>query len=955
MRVFSVSECYAKPGTYSADLVVIGGGERLSKACTLSLSQGHEVSLQAFLQEHRAAQCEEKNYDLTLTGNSTVPNQRFEDVAIAVSGLPEGWYVLSRNAIQVERGTPQSARLTVKAPCDAPLGSYEFSVRASLPNPEFYSEARLVHTIIQGQKILVNPSAQGAETFAACQEEETTAVVKIGNAGRQQDTFRLRLEGPSFAGLEADSVPIRPGQEESVKIRLRPTGQKAGMYPMVLKIEGTSFDFAAQKELQVRLDDCYGVQVTKLEGKESVCAEDAPVYSFRIFNDRPKEIALTATAKGLKGGLDSTKFSLAAGQEKVFTATIDASGIAKEGTSSRNDLAIDLLIDTSGSMAEANGSEAKIGIAKREIIKLVNSISGTYLGLRGFGQGKLCEPSVQLSAVQPLDIEEITKKVSSLEPGGKTPLGQALTASISDFPAGKKKAIIVVSDGKETCDASIDDAAARLADANVTVYAIGFAIDNDGRMELRSVASRTGGKYFDAQDSASLADVLHTISRELDITPSQKGRGVFTLKLDSERFSYEKDFPVEVSDCAAASMALPKLELCAGIAKEDSITLANLGTEKQELRILYQPSWISGPENVSLEPNSRQTVKIKASPGPDERAGTLEVRAISPKITLEERARISFLSNSACFGIDLVLPENSIDANFAVGKKYSLFIGNRSSVGQEVRLSSDNPYLRFANEKATVEAGSRKEVNFFVTPPYDLAESAVITITAATERGFKTSTSIHLIASPRAGFGQGIRVSGIGTIGSAAPDGNYDIMVGFALTNDSNIALELYHSGQPVRDFNGTVQLESTRIGPGKTIAGRLFVDLPKGQAAGKVIVPVSFETSQGTFTRNIEFTYSPAANKGAAVNAGQGVSVGSGFFSLANLSTGMLAGLVAIVILLIAFSAYRTVQSEMSAQSRKEQGAASGAGASSTPVRAASLPSQPSAPKKKSAKGKRK
>ncbi len=662
VKVFSVSECYASPGKFTAKVVVEGDEEKITKDCTLIIEQGHSVGLQISPQEQNASQCEEKIYELLFTNISTIQNQKTENVKINVTGLPEGWYSLDRKSLSVEKGRPERVVLKVKAPCETSLGLHEFSVRASLVNPEFYSETNGTYVISQGQNVsVVLPTAAEAGGFRACQEEKSIAVLKVRNDGKNKDTFRLSLAGPEFASLQSESVTIAPGKEAGVQVNFSPTNEKAGDYPIVLRIEGTSFDYSTMRQTMVRLEDCYGVDVNKLEGADKSCAEEKPVYRFRVLNNRARPIELKPSMHGISARLDTAKISIQPGEEKRFGVELD----------------------------------------------------------------------------------------------------------ISKVP------------------------------------------DNNG----------IGGK----------------------------GVARFTLRLEAEHFTYEKSFSIEVSDCGNASLDLSRLELCKAVQKEESVTIVNLGTQKQEFRLQYSPAWVTGPEKVEVASGSKEKLRLRAEAPEGATDENLVVKAVSEKAEAEAKAGITYLPNRTCFGIDVILPSAEIDSNSAIGKKFSIFVENNGKVTQEVSLSADRRYVKFADETVEVGVGSRKEVNFFVTPPFDLAKSESITITAETDRGYRASGSVNLTVSNKAGSEEPLEED---TVIEDANEGSY---------TDA--------------DYNAQVVVADN--------------------------------------------------NKGAVEKAQWNVAARTGFFSLANVSTGLLAGLVVVVILLIAYSAYKSVEKEMHS-AKQEQEAAS-------------------------------
>ncbi|MAG18414.1 MAG: hypothetical protein CL944_02990 [Candidatus Diapherotrites archaeon] len=922
LKVYTVANCYADPGFYTANLI-IQDGETLSVTCSLDLRQGHFVDIEVEPYSQNATQCEEKVYDLIVTNNTIVPNQQIERVDLSISGIPESWYVLEEERILVEKGYPETVKLRVQAPCDADFGAYDFTARATLPNPNFYDEDDGEYVLDQGQSIQVLlETGFDARVHDACLEIPTEGKITLINNGMLSDNLKLTLEGSGFARLDKTQVSLSSGEEETITVDFLQTIIAPGEYDFTLRVESTVFDYSTTKTFTSNLQDCFNVEVIKLEGESNVCVEDDPVYRFRVTNNKVMAVDLDISIEGIEADLDRTNILVEPGESEEFEALLDVSDLAREARVSKTDLAVEIIIDTSGSMVERINGDTKMEIAKTSIINLVNNINEVDLGLRVLGQGELCEDSELLVGVDKLDIARITDEVSELNPKGKTPLTQALRASIEDFPEAKEKAVILVSDGKETCEGNISETARELASQGVIVYSVGFDIDEEGQEQLREISSRTGGKYFDARNPEELVDVLQKISQELDIVPSNEGKRTFTLNLDSENFSYEKDFSLTISDCYNATMVAPELNLCSGVTKSDVVTLVNLGSETQEFDINIEPNWIEIPGTVTIEPNSEAIIPLTAVVPEDASEDSYTISAVSGTIRLNQEKNINYLSSASCFGIDMILLEPTLNAATCEGKKQTLIIENRGVVEQEVTITADKPYVEIVESVITVAPGERKEVNFFVSPPFDLPETTFINITAETERGFKTSAQIKLMVfGNQESFGLGEVDVRVRDLNITEVEGlEHDLEVVFDIYNDSNRTLEVFNVTS--LDYNAVVQLDKRFIQAKRTVMARMLIDLPDEFTSRTITVPIRMETDEGTYTRNIVFSYEESEDdEPTQGEVDEPISVGTGLFSLATLSTALLGALIIIVIGLVVYSAYRAVQQEPEEKPKEDEG----------------------------------
>lgn len=182
--------------------------------------------------------------------------------------------------------------------------------------------------------------------------------------------------------------------------------------------------------------------------------------------------------------------------------------------------AVELVLDSSGSMSQddANGL-TRIEAARDALDTLIGELpEGAPVGLRVYGDAQTaaerkssCEETTLVQPVSPLDPDELSGRLSDFDPGGKTPIGQALKDAAKDLPDGGEQVVVLVSDGLDTC-APPDPCkvAADLAESGVAlrVQAIGLRVDAEARRALQCIADVTGGVYRDAEDAESLADSL---------------------------------------------------------------------------------------------------------------------------------------------------------------------------------------------------------------------------------------------------------------------------------------------------------------------------------------------------------------------------------------------------------------------------------------------------------------
>jgi hypothetical protein len=182
------------------------------------------------------------------------------------------------------------------------------------------------------------------------------------------------------------------------------------------------------------------------------------------------------------------------------------------------DRSVLLILDASGSMnARLPNGETRIAVAQRAIKGVAGFIPAqAQLSLRMYGaqsaaRQKNCQDThlaVPFGAASAAGAA-ITANVDGAKAQGYTPIAYSLGQAANDFPAdAKERVIVLVSDGKETCQGDPVVAAKALAAKGITVHTVGFVVDTAARGQLQAIARATGGTYFDAPVGPELPDTL---------------------------------------------------------------------------------------------------------------------------------------------------------------------------------------------------------------------------------------------------------------------------------------------------------------------------------------------------------------------------------------------------------------------------------------------------------------
>jgi Ca-activated chloride channel family protein len=190
-----------------------------------------------------------------------------------------------------------------------------------------------------------------------------------------------------------------------------------------------------------------------------------------------------------------------------------------------------IVLDGSGSMKESWGNSNRWETAKELLFKAIDSIQrvnkNVEFGIRIFGhQSKHSEKNCRDSKLEvPFgkgNAKSISDILNSVTPQGWTPIAYSLEQAAGDFPTTGSQAhnaIILITDGLETCNGDICAAGKALQEKRIALrpYVIGLGLAKSEKSFFDCV-----GKFFDVVDAPQFREVLNiTISQSINPTTAQ--------------------------------------------------------------------------------------------------------------------------------------------------------------------------------------------------------------------------------------------------------------------------------------------------------------------------------------------------------------------------------------------------------------------------------------------------
>ena len=244
---------------------------------------------------------------------------------------------------------------------------------------------------------------------------------------------------------------------------------------------------------------------------------------------------------------------------------------------SLNDRAVEIVVDASRSMWGRMGGEPKMSVAKN----ILQDVSYWFpqdldLALRAYGSTSPstdndCSDSTLLVPFGDQNREPIRQAIERLRPLGQTPIAFALNQAARDFGSLESdRALVLVTDGIESCGGNPVQAARDLREQGIMVHLIGFGLGNAGDEDtasLQAVANASGGRYVTAGSAEELkAALAQTVATSYTVYQGDTQVGSGSLGSEDVLYLPEGDYRVHLD-------STPPQQASISLAPRDKVTL----------------------------------------------------------------------------------------------------------------------------------------------------------------------------------------------------------------------------------------------------------------------------------------------------------------------------------------------------------------------------------------------
>jgi Mg-chelatase subunit ChlD len=177
-----------------------------------------------------------------------------------------------------------------------------------------------------------------------------------------------------------------------------------------------------------------------------------------------------------------------------------------------------IVLDASKSMSEKLGDKSKIEAVRSALGEALGTFGGKLsFGLVAFGHRKKsnCADTETLAKPGDLDATTQAKLLGGIKAVGEAPIAAALSeaANWAAYAPDGKLDIVVIADGKDSCDAELCASASALKEKSkaLRIHVIGIGAEPEDLEPLSCVVAATGGEFVAAIDAREFKNGLATV------------------------------------------------------------------------------------------------------------------------------------------------------------------------------------------------------------------------------------------------------------------------------------------------------------------------------------------------------------------------------------------------------------------------------------------------------------
>jgi len=338
------------------------------------------------------------------------------------------------------------------------------------------------------------------------------------------------------------------------------------------------------------------------------------------------ENRIVAHATSIDGRVQETSIEVSVQDASCAALEVAATKSGRDVVS-LDDKSVEIVVDASRSMWGRMGGQPKMSVAKEILWDVSHWFpQDLNLALRAYGstspsESADCADSALLVPFADENRGPIRAAIDGLRPLGQTPIAYALQQAGRDFGArNDDRAVVLVTDGIESCGGDPVQAASDLRDQGIIVHVIGFGLGSaadEDTASLRSIAWASGGRYVTAGSAEELkAALAQTVATSYSVYKGSTEIANGSLGSATPLYLPEGDYRVELHSSPPRSMPV-------SLSPRDSVTLTlekagdAVSHYEQRDRIGYRSceDMVASIERLESGQESLHTATDEAYPG----------------------------------------------------------------------------------------------------------------------------------------------------------------------------------------------------------------------------------------------------------------------------------------------------------------------------------------------------
>ncbi|MBS1889513.1 MAG: VWA domain-containing protein [Actinobacteria bacterium] len=357
---------------------------------------------------------------------------------------------------------------------------------------------------------------------------EAPAVLTVRRDGAAIGHQRVTLGVGDNPYLFAVRAPLHPGSygyEVAVRSEgdTRPQNDALGT---TVRVEGAprAVVAAAGGGEAARMLEADGFRVTSVapgalptspagyKGVDAVVLEDVPAEALGKQRARAIDTAVRAQALGLLAFGGNHSFSLGKYYKSPLQDALPVKSLVP-GKLQRKNVAVQLILDRSGSMINEVGGVPKIAMAQAAARGALDFLlkHRDQIGIVTFEVK--AKSLVPLTRVEPGNVGEIERKINKIPANGGTNIYRGLAAGVKEIERSKAKErhIILLTDGISE-PGSYASLLPGLKKNKISIATVALGAEADFKL-LREIAADTGGNYYATENARELPEIFDKETR----------------------------------------------------------------------------------------------------------------------------------------------------------------------------------------------------------------------------------------------------------------------------------------------------------------------------------------------------------------------------------------------------------------------------------------------------------